>query len=90
MTGRNFRDYHRLLDEQAEQLFAMTDEIAKRARKLGGTTLHSIGEIARNQRLKDKDLALILPMAMLAEVRNDNRALAMLPPPASAKTSSTK
>src|ERR1041384_6665395 len=55
MSGRHFRDYHLLLDEQADQLFAMTDEIAERARKLGGTALRSIGDIARHQRLKDND-----------------------------------
>src|ERR1700722_851155 len=55
MTGLHFRDYHLLLDEQAEQIFAMTDDIAERARKIGGTTLHSIGEIGREQRLKDND-----------------------------------
>src|SRR5712664_2233210 len=55
MSGRHFRDYHLLLDEQGEQIFAMTDAIAERARKLGGTTLHSIGDVARHQRLKDNN-----------------------------------
>jgi len=55
MTGQHFRDYHLLLDEHAEQIFAMTDEIAERARKIGGTTLHSISDISRHQRLKDNN-----------------------------------
>src|SRR5438309_11407293 len=55
MSGRHFRDYHRLLDEQAEQVFAMTDDIAERARKIGGNTLHSISDISKHQRLKDNN-----------------------------------
>src|SRR5579862_5230218 len=55
MSGRHFRDYHLLFDEQAEQVFAMTDDVAERARKIGGTTLRSIGEIAQRQRLHDND-----------------------------------
>ena len=55
MTGRHFRDYHLLLDEHAEQIFDMTDDIAERARKLGGSTLHSISDIAKHQRLKDNN-----------------------------------
>ena len=76
MSGRHFRDYHLLLDEQAEQIFAMTDEIAERARKLGGTTLRSIGDIARHQRLKDNDRDRIPARDMLADLLADNRQLA--------------
>jgi len=76
MSGRHFRDYHLLLDEQAEQIFAMTDEIAERARKLGGTTLRSIGDIARHQRLKDNDRERIAPREMLSDLLADNRQLA--------------
>jgi len=75
MSGPHFRDYHLLLDEQAEQIFAMTDDIAERARKIGGTTLHSIGDIARHQRLKDNDEERIAPMAMLSELCADNQHL---------------
>jgi starvation-inducible DNA-binding protein len=75
MSGRNFRDYHLLLDEHGDQIFAMTDDIAERARKIGGTTLHSIGEIARYQRLKDNDKETLSPDAMLAELYRDNREL---------------
>jgi starvation-inducible DNA-binding protein len=72
MSGRHFRDYHLLLDEQAGQIFAITDDIAERARKIGGTTLRSIGDIARHQRLKDNDSARISPLDMLTDLRNDN------------------
>jgi starvation-inducible DNA-binding protein len=72
MTGRHFRDYHLLLDEHAEQIFAMTDDIAERARKLGARTLHSIGEISRLQRLQDNDSEHVAPAEMLAELRADN------------------
>src|SRR5208282_5323465 len=75
MTGRHFRDYHLLLDEHAEQIFAMTDDIAERARKIGGTTLHSIGDISRHQRLKDNDEAFVAPRDMLVELNADNQAL---------------
>ncbi|SRR5579863_2046297 len=75
MTGRHFRDYHLLLDEHAEQIFAMTDDIAERARKIGGTTLHSIGDIARHQRLKDSDDERVAPQKMLEELRDDNAQL---------------
>jgi starvation-inducible DNA-binding protein len=75
MTGRNFRDYHLLLDEQADQIFAMTDEIAERARKIGGYTLKSIGDIARHQRLKDSDDGSIEPREMLTLLRDDNAEL---------------
>jgi starvation-inducible DNA-binding protein len=77
MTGRHFRDYHLLLDEQAEQIFAMTDDIAERARKLGGTTLHSIGDIAKHQRLKDNNKEGIGPVEMLRELHSDNGDLAL-------------
>ena len=59
MNGPHFRDYHLLLDEQSDQIFAMTDDIAERARKIGGTTLHSIGDIARHQRIKDSDAEFV-------------------------------
>jgi starvation-inducible DNA-binding protein len=75
MTGKHFRDYHLLLDEHADQLFAMTDEIAERARKIGAATLHSIGDIARCQRLKDNDQENVGPHAMLAELHDDNARL---------------
>jgi len=75
MTGQHFRDYHLLLDEHAQQIFAMTDDIAERARKIGGTTLRSIGDISRHQRLKDNDDEAVAPKAMLAEPTADNRAL---------------
>ena len=75
MTGRHFRDYHLLLDEQSEQIFAMTDEIAERARKLGGTTLHSIGDVTKHQRLKDNNAEFVEPIAMLSELQADNLAL---------------
>ncbi len=75
MSGRHFRDYHLMLDEQGEQIFAMTDPIAERARKLGGTTLRSIGSIARQQRIKDNDAEYVDPQSMLAELRDDNKTL---------------
>jgi len=75
MTGRHFRDYHLLLDEQADQLFAMTDVIAERARKIGAPTLRSIGAIARSQRLADNDRETITPREMLTELADDNRKL---------------
>src|SRR5271170_5650456 len=68
MSGPHFRDYHLLLDEHGDQIYAMTDDIAERARKLGGTTLHSIGEISRHQRLKDNDAEVVAPKEMLAEL----------------------
>jgi starvation-inducible DNA-binding protein len=73
--GNHFRDYHLLLDEQAAQVFAMTDDIAERARKIGGTTLRSIGDIARHQRLHDNDNEHVAPEKMLAELRDDNLQL---------------
>lgn len=75
MRGRHFRDYHLLLDEHGEQIFAMTDDIAERARKLGGTTLRSIGEIAKYQRLKDDNREMVAPADMLAELCRDNQRL---------------
>jgi len=75
MSGPHFRDYHLLLDEQATQIFAMTDDIAERARKLGGTTIRSISDITRHQRLKDNNLEFVAPNDMLTELRNDNRQL---------------
>jgi starvation-inducible DNA-binding protein len=75
MTGKNFRDYHLLLDEQGDQIFAMSDPIAERARKLGGTTIHSIGEIATHQRLKDNNAQHVSPKSMLSELFADNRQL---------------
>jgi len=75
MSGRHFRDYHLLLDEQATQVFAMTDVIAERARKIGGTTLRSISDIARNQRLKDNNKESVGPQEMISELREDNRQL---------------
>src|ERR1700720_1846161 len=76
MSGSHFRDYHLLLDEQAEQLFAATDAIAERVRKVGGTTLRSIGHIGRLQRLLDNDADYVTPLDMLAELRDDNKQLA--------------
>ena len=76
MSGSHFRDYHLLLDDQADQLYAMTDPIAERIRKTGGTTLRSIGHIARLQRIKDNDADYVDPFDMLAEVREDNQTLA--------------
>ena len=75
MSGPHFRDYHLLLDEHAEQLFAMTDPLAERVRKIGGLTLHSIGEIARTQRVLDNDAEYVEPLDMLAELADDNKNL---------------
>ncbi len=75
MSGRHFRDYHLLLDEQSDQIFAMTDDVAERARKIGGTTLHSISDIAGHQRLKDNNEEFVTPGDMLAELASDNQAL---------------
>ena len=75
MSGPHFRDYHLLLDEHGDQIFAMTDDIAERVRKIGGVTIHSIGHIGRLQRLSDNDAEYVDPLDMLAEVREDNRAL---------------
>lgn len=75
MSGTHFRDLHLLLDEQGDQIFAMTDPIAERVRKVGGTTLRSIGHIARLQRISDNDAEFVTPQDMLAELSQDNRAL---------------
>ena len=72
MSGPNFRDYHLLLDEQSDQIFAMTDPLAERVRKIGGLTLHSIGDIARHQTILDNDAPYVTPQDMLAELREDN------------------
>jgi starvation-inducible DNA-binding protein len=76
MSGPHFRDYHLLLDEQADELYAMTDPIAERIRKVGGSTLRSIGHIARIQRVADNDADYVDPLDMLAELRDDNITLA--------------
>jgi starvation-inducible DNA-binding protein len=75
MSGPHFRDYHLMLDEQSAQIFAMTDVLAERVRKVGHLTLHSIGEISRNQRIADNDAAYVTPQDMLAELREDNSEL---------------
>jgi starvation-inducible DNA-binding protein len=75
VSGPHFRDYHLLLDEQGEQIFATTDAIAERVRKIGGTTLRSIGHIGRLQRVADNDADFVAPMDMLAELRDDNKQL---------------
>jgi starvation-inducible DNA-binding protein len=75
MSGPHFRDYHLLLDEHGDQIFAMTDPIAERARKIGGTTLRSIGHIARQQRIADNDAEYVEAQDMLAELREDNQKL---------------
>jgi starvation-inducible DNA-binding protein len=75
MSGPHFRDYHLLLDEQSDQIFAMTDAIAERGRKIGGSTIHSVGEIKRLQRLLDNDEAYVTPRDMLAELHGDNKQL---------------
>jgi starvation-inducible DNA-binding protein len=75
MSGPHFRDYHLLLDEHGDQIFKMTDDIAERVRKLGGGTIRSIGHVGRLQRLSDNDAEYVDPLDMLAEVREDNRAL---------------
>src|SRR5204863_6343036 len=75
MSGPHFRDYHLLLDEGADQLFAMTDPIAERVRKLGGITLRSIGQISRTQRVLDNDAEYVEPLDMLAELAEDNKTL---------------
>lgn len=76
MSGPHFRDYHLLLDEQGDQLYAMTDPLAERIRKVGGTTLRSIGHISRLQRISDNDADYVDPLDMLAELREDNKLLA--------------
>lgn len=76
MSGPHFRDYHLLLDEHADQIYAMTDPIAERVRKIGGTTLRSVGHVARLQRISDNDADFVDPQDMLAELREDNFTLA--------------
>jgi starvation-inducible DNA-binding protein len=78
ISGPHFYDYHKLLDEQAAEIFAMTDAIAERARKIGGTTLRSIGHIARQQRILDNDAEYVTPNDMLAELREDNKQLTLI------------
>jgi starvation-inducible DNA-binding protein len=75
MSGPHFRDYHLMLDEQSEQIFAMTDDIAERARKIGGTTIRSIGQIEKLKRVLDNDAEFVTPLDMLAELRDDNKQL---------------
>jgi len=75
VSGSHFRDYHLLLDEQGEQIFATTDAIAERVRKIGGTTLRSIGHTGRLQRIEDNDADFVTPMDMLAELHDDNKQL---------------
>jgi starvation-inducible DNA-binding protein len=75
VSGPHFRDFHLLLDEQADQIFAMTDVIAERTRKVGGTTVHSIGDIHRRRRIKDNDADYVEPQDMLAELCEDNKQL---------------
>ena len=72
LSGPHFRDYHLMFDEQSDQLFDMTDAIAERVRKLGAQTLHSIGEISREQRIRDNDEPYVDPMDMLNELKDDN------------------
>ncbi len=76
MSGPHFRDYHLLLDEQADQIYATADVIAERVRKLGGTTIRSVGHIASLQRVLDNDADYVTPLDMLAELREDNKQLA--------------
>ena len=76
MSGPHFRDYHLLVDEHADQIFAMSDSIAERTRKTGGTTIRSVGHVARVQRILDSDAEYVEPMDMLAELREDNQMLA--------------
>jgi starvation-inducible DNA-binding protein len=76
MSGPNFRDYHLLLDEQADEIYAIADPIAERVRKLGGTTLRSVGHISRLQRVLDNDADYVTPLDMLAELRDDNGQMA--------------
>ncbi len=75
VSGPHFRDYHLLLDEHGDQILPMTDAIAERVRKIGGTTLRSIGEISRLQRIHDNDAEFVTPLDMLAELRDDNKEL---------------
>ena len=76
ISGPHFRDYHLLFDEQAEQIFATTDVLAERVRKIGGTTLRSVGDVARHQSIKDSDAQFVAPNDMLRELMDDNKAMA--------------
>lgn len=76
VSGSHFRDYHLMLDEQADQLFAMTDPIAERVRKIGGTALRSVGHIKRLQRVLDNDMDFVTPLDMIAELLEDNKQMA--------------
>ena len=78
VSGRHFRDYHLLLDEQADQIFVTTDDIAERVRKIGGTTLRSIGHVSRLQRVLDNDADYVTPIDMLAELGDDNKQLTVM------------
>src|SRR5271156_1082025 len=75
MSGPHFRDYHLMLDDHGDQIFAMTDDIAERVRKIGGMTIRSIGQISRLQRISDNDADYVEPLDMLAELREDNQTL---------------
>ena len=75
MSGPHFRDYHLMLDDQGDEIFSMTDAIAERARKIGGTTVRSIGQISRLQRIADNDAEYVEPLDMIAELRDDNAIL---------------
>ena len=77
MSGPHFRDYHLLLDDHGDQIFAMTDDIAERVRKIGGTTIHSIGHIARLQRISDNDAEYVTPKDMLSELHEDEKAFVL-------------
>jgi starvation-inducible DNA-binding protein len=77
MSGPHFRDYHLLLDDHGDQIFTMTDDIAERVRKIGGTTIRSIGQIARLQRIQDNDAEYVTPQDMLSELREDELALVL-------------
>jgi starvation-inducible DNA-binding protein len=77
MSGPHFRDFHLLLDEQGDELFSMTDEVAERVRKVGGTTIRSIGQICRLQRISDNDADFVTPKDMLSELHEDNKALTL-------------
>lgn len=76
VSGNHFRDYHLLFDEQADQIFAMVDTLAERVRKLGGTTIHSTGEVTRLQRIKDEDADFLEPQKMLRQLMDDNKHFA--------------
>jgi starvation-inducible DNA-binding protein len=77
MSGPHFRDYHLLLDDHGDQIFAMTDDIAERVRKIGGTTIRSVGHISRLQRIKDNDADFVTPEDMLSELHEDDKALTL-------------